>query len=237
MNLYNFLGRTSAALGRDWGLLTLADASADFELLGLFFSPLSIWSLGALPSSSLLLSSHPEESPGMAPWCPLPFCRLPQQTVLEILQFRGICSCKNLVNCGMESLMLLVQRSLLALLQSSLFWLYPHLWDAQFHHTSSAMGTWGFQCYLSWLSQFLLHGPSAFTLGTCEWASLFPLFRASVWQMLEHLSLPARLSLLQGAALQAISLGSLCSILLQDLSCCPVLPLVLQQKLPVLSSA
>lgn len=63
----------------------------------------------------------------MAPWCPLPFCSLPQQTVLEILQFRGICSCKNLVNCGMESLMLLVQRSLLALLQSSLFWLYPHL--------------------------------------------------------------------------------------------------------------
>lgn len=39
------------------------------------------------------------------------FCRLPQQTVLEISPFRGICSFKNLVNCDVESLMLFVQGS------------------------------------------------------------------------------------------------------------------------------
>lgn len=48
----------------------------------------------------------------MASWCALP--RAPFQAataVLEILQFRGIYSFKNLVNCDMENLMLFVQGS------------------------------------------------------------------------------------------------------------------------------
>lgn len=85
------------------------------------------------------------------------------------------------------------------------------------------MGTWGFQHYLSWWSQLLLHGPSAFILGTGEWASLL---RAPVWHLLAHLSFPVRASLLQGAR-PSHFLGI---SLLQEPSCCPALPPGLQHR-------